>query len=100
MRTSGFASPWDARDGFQLGGTRAVALADRGRRRERDCDHQLWHVGRGSRGRRRARGERRQGVRDADGTIAEAYVLRNGRQTKVHLKDFAVGAGAEGGTMA
>ena len=89
---SDFASPWDARDGFQLGGTRAVGLpivAD-GESETATISYGAWGAEVAVGGVPAASDAR---VFEAHG---EAYVLRNGRQTKVHLKDFSVGAGAEG----
>ena len=94
--TSDFVSPWDARDGFQLGGTRVVGLpivADG----ESETATISYGANYGTSGAEVAVG----GVPAAsDARVfeahGEAYVLRNGRQTKVHLKDFSVGAGAEG----
>ncbi len=87
-----FASPWDARDGFQLGGTRAVSLpiVAEGESETATISYGAWgatvEVG----------GVPAAGDARVFESHGEAYVLRNGRQTKVHLKDFSTAAGAEG----
>src|SRR5579871_710443 len=85
-----FVSPWSARDGFQLTGTRSVTvpiIADG----ERDSATVTY---------------RKDGMRVAVNGIAaaddgrvfvadgHAYVLRHGRQTRVQLQDFSSGAAA------
>jgi 3-methylcrotonyl-CoA carboxylase alpha subunit len=87
-----FTSPWDARDGFQLGGTRLVSLpivAD-GENETATISYGAWGTTVEVGGVPAASDAR---VFESHG---EAYVLRDGRQTKVHLKDFSVGAGGEG----
>jgi 3-methylcrotonyl-CoA carboxylase alpha subunit len=87
-------SPWDARDGFQLGGVRSVAipvLID-----GESADATVTYT--------------KDGPRIAIAGVApaadakvfaaspDAYVVRHGRQTRVRLKDFsAPAAGASGG---
>src|SRR5579884_887390 len=85
-----FVSPWSARDGFQLTGTRSVTvpiIADG----ERDSATVTY---------------RKDGMRVAVNGIAaaddgrvfvadgHAYVLRHGRQTRVQLQEFSSGAAA------
>jgi 3-methylcrotonyl-CoA carboxylase alpha subunit len=87
-----FTSPWDARDGFQLGGVRSVSLpivAD-GESETATVSYGAWGATVEVGGVPAANDAR---VFEVNG---EAYVLRGGRQTKVHLKDFASAAGAEG----
>jgi len=86
------SSPWAAHDGFQLGGTRshAVPVVIEG-------EGAVAAVSYGSDGMRVAI----EGAAPAtDARVfeagGEAYVLRHGRQTRVHIKDFATGT-AEGG---
>ena len=68
----------------------SVTLADRGRRRERDGDHQIWRLGGG---RSRSTACRRRATPGCSSVHGEAYVLRDGRQTRVHLKDFSASRG-------
>jgi 3-methylcrotonyl-CoA carboxylase alpha subunit len=85
-------SPWAATDGFQLGGTRVLAVPVM-----IDGETAIATVSYG-----------RGGTQVAIAGIApatdarvfaaadEAYVLRHGRQTRVRIKDFAVAAAAAG----
>ena len=88
------ASPWDARDGFQLGGVRTVAVAitvdgD-------GVDAAVAYTGEGPRV--SVGGQAPAADAEAFGSGPEAYVVRRGRQTRVRLKDFsATGAAAAGG---
>jgi 3-methylcrotonyl-CoA carboxylase alpha subunit len=91
---SDLESPWAARDGFQLGGTRAITVpvvADG------ETVNATVTYGSGGGGAYvavdgfPAASDAR--VFDAGG---EAYVLRGGRQTRVHLTDFAAQAAGEG----
>jgi 3-methylcrotonyl-CoA carboxylase alpha subunit len=87
-----FVSPWAVRDGFQLGGARIVALPI-----VVDGENQTATVTYGNWGASVAVG----GVPAAgDAKVFEAagdaYVLRGGRQTRVHLKDFSVAAAGAG----
>jgi 3-methylcrotonyl-CoA carboxylase alpha subunit len=85
-------SPWAARDGFQLGGTRSVVLpviAD-----GESIGATVTHGADGAR-------VRIDGVAPAtDAIVIEGeggvYVLRHGRQTRVRLKDFSAAAGEAG----
>ncbi len=78
-------SPWDLRDGFQLGGVRSVAVAvliD-----GEDANATVTYARDGAR-------VTVDGMAPAvDGRLfaagQDAYVLRGGRQTRVRLKDFA-----------
>ena len=80
-------SPWDARDGFQLGGIRklGIPIIINGESAEATVTY-------GKDGSRVTIG----GVAPANDAVAsalwehEAYVLRHGRQTRVRLKDFSV----------
>ena len=86
-----FFSPWAARDGFQLGGRRIVTLPI-----VADGEGETATVTYGNWGTSVAVG----GVPAAtDAKVFEAagdaYVLRGGRQTRVHVKDFSAGAAAE-----
>jgi len=85
-------SPWDARDGFQLGGTRSVTVpvvidgeaADAAVRHGQDGVHIEIN-----------------GMTPAADAKAfegkeELYVLRRGRQTRVHIRDVSVAAAAGG----
>ncbi len=87
-----FPSPWSARDGFQLGGVRSVALPI-----VVDGESENATVTYGGDGASVAvDGEAPAAdakVFEADG---EAYVLRHGRQTRVRLKDFAAAVAGEG----
>lgn len=79
------ASPWDASDGFQLGGVRTVAVAiivdgesvDAAVAYRADGPHVT--VG----------GQAPAADAKVFGTGREAYVLRDGRQTRVQLRDFS-----------
>jgi 3-methylcrotonyl-CoA carboxylase alpha subunit len=85
----GADSPWAARDGFQLGGTRTVArdvVAD-----GEALSVQLCYGADGVQ-------VQVEGVGPAaDASVfpgeGEVYVLRRGRQTRVHLRDFSAQAG-------
>jgi 3-methylcrotonyl-CoA carboxylase alpha subunit len=80
-------SPWAARDGFQLGGTRRLGIPI-----VIDGDGAEATVTYGNDGARVTIG----GLEPAEDVTAsalnedEAYVLRHGRQTRVRLKDFSV----------
>ncbi|MFZ1923192.1 MAG: biotin carboxylase N-terminal domain-containing protein [Xanthobacteraceae bacterium] len=84
------ASPWDASDGFQLGAVRTVAVAiivdgesaDAAVAYAADGPHVT--VG----------GQAPAADANVFGTDREAYVLRNGRQTRVRLKDFSTSSAA------
>jgi len=87
-------SPWDARDGFQLGGVRSIAvpvLID-----GESATATMAYTKHGTR-------IAIDGVAPAaDAKVftagLEAYVVRHGRQTRVRIKDFsAPAAGASGG---
>ena len=85
-------SPWAVRDGFQLGGARIVTLPI-----VVDGESETATVTYGNWGTSVAVG----GVPAAgDAKVFEAagdaYVLRDGRQTRVHLKDFSVATAGEG----
>jgi 3-methylcrotonyl-CoA carboxylase alpha subunit len=85
-------SPWIARDGFQLGGARALAVPV-----VIDGENALATVTYEKNGVNVAVG----GMAPAtDATVFEAteqaYVLRHGRQTRVWIKDFSI-AGAQAG---
>ena len=89
----GSVSPWVARDGFQLGGTRSVAVAV-----VIDGESANATVTYGKDGMHVAI----DGVAPAsDGKLFEAagvaYVLRGGRQTRVRIKDFAASAAEASG---
>jgi len=86
-------SPWAANDGFQLGGTRALAVPV-----VIDGKTATATVSHGSEGMRVAI-ENAAPATDARVFEAgtEAYVLRAGRQTRVRIKDFAI-ASAPAGT--
>jgi 3-methylcrotonyl-CoA carboxylase alpha subunit len=86
------ASPWAARDGFQLGGTRSVAVPvviD-----EQNAIATVTYDKAGS----RVDIEGAEPATEAQVFTAggEAYVVRHGRQTRVHIKDFSVGTAAAG----
>jgi 3-methylcrotonyl-CoA carboxylase alpha subunit len=87
------ASPWDARDGFQLGGPRAVAVLV-----IVDGENADASVAYGSDGPHVTVGSHTPA---ADATVfgsgREAYVLRRGRQTRVRLQDFSVQSAAAAG---
>ena len=91
--SSAFPSPWSARDGFQLGGARTLGIA-----LVVDGESEIATVTYEASGPRVAIGSSAAAsdakVFDVDG---EAYVLRGGRQTRVHLKDFALSAAGENG---
>jgi 3-methylcrotonyl-CoA carboxylase alpha subunit len=88
-----FDSTWSSRDGFQLGGARAIAVPI-----VVDSESENATVTYGG-----------EGVHVAIGGIApatdakvfeaggDAYVLRHGRQTRVRLKDFAAATAGESG---
>ncbi|MGC1446338.1 MAG: biotin carboxylase N-terminal domain-containing protein [Xanthobacteraceae bacterium] len=87
-----FVSPWAVRDGFQLGRARIVTLPI-----VVDGESETATVTYGNWGTSVAVG----GVPAAgDAKVFEAagdaYVLRDGRQTRVHLKDFSVATAGEG----
>jgi 3-methylcrotonyl-CoA carboxylase alpha subunit len=85
-------SPWAARDGFQLGGARAIVRAIVADGELRDATVHYGAAG------MQVEVEGSAPAEDAlvfDGD-AEAYVLRNGRQTRVRLRDFAAAAGEAG----
>ncbi len=91
----GFAanSPWAARDGFQLGGTRSLALPI-----VIDGEDATATVSYGTAGASVAV----DGIAPAgDGKVFLAdhgvYVLRHGRQTRVRIKDFSAAAAAASG---
>jgi 3-methylcrotonyl-CoA carboxylase alpha subunit len=86
-------SPWTARDGFQLGGTRSVTTPI-----VVDGDSLDATVSYGADGVRVAV-NRAAPAEDAQTFAAgeEVYVLRHGRQTRVRLADFAASAAAEAG---
>jgi 3-methylcrotonyl-CoA carboxylase alpha subunit len=93
-----YVSPWSARDGFQLSGTRALTVPI-----VVDGERDNATVTYGKDGMRVAV----NGIAAADEGrvfVAEghAYVLRHGRQTRVQLQDFSSGAAAAssgGGTI-
>jgi 3-methylcrotonyl-CoA carboxylase alpha subunit len=85
-------SPWDARDGFQLGGTRSLAIPV-----SIDGESAMATV----RYSKAGADVSVDGVAPAgDGKVyqweEDAYVLRSGRQTRVRLSDFAAAAAAAG----
>jgi 3-methylcrotonyl-CoA carboxylase alpha subunit len=87
-----FMSPWAVRDGFQFSGARIVTLPI-----VVDGESETAAVTYGNWGTSVAVG----GVPAAgDAKVFEAagdaYVLRDGRQTRVHLKDFSVATAGEG----
>jgi 3-methylcrotonyl-CoA carboxylase alpha subunit len=86
------SSPWAARDGFQLGGTRSHAVPVL-----IDGESAVATIGYDSHGMRVAI-EGMAPATDAQVFEAgdEAYVLRHGRQTRVRIRDFAT-ATAEAG---
>jgi 3-methylcrotonyl-CoA carboxylase alpha subunit len=81
-------SPWAARDGFQLGGGRALGIPV-----VVDGESALAIVSYGRDG-MRVMIDDSEPARDAQVFMAggEAYVLRHGRQTRVRIKDFAAPA--------
>ena len=88
-------SPWDARDGFQLGGVRSVTVpivvdGD-------GAEATVTYAAEGPRvtigGQAPAADAR---VFQAQGGPREVYVLRGGRQTRVRLKDFSANSAAGG----
>jgi 3-methylcrotonyl-CoA carboxylase alpha subunit len=85
-------SPWAADDGFQLGGTRALAVPI-----VIDGDSAVATVSYGRDGMRVAI-EKMEPATDARVFEAgdDAYVLHHGRQTRVRIKDFAVAAAEAG----
>jgi 3-methylcrotonyl-CoA carboxylase alpha subunit len=90
---SDFVSPWDSRDGFQLGGKRTVTLPI-----VADGETAMASVTYGAWGTEVAV----DGVPAAsDAKVfaagADVYVLHQGRQTRVHLKDFAAPAAGDSG---
>jgi 3-methylcrotonyl-CoA carboxylase alpha subunit len=87
------ASPWDARDGFQLSGTRKLLLP-----LIADSENVTAEIAYGPQGAAVSVG----GVTaDADAVAVTAgdaaYVLRQGRQTKVTLRDLALDEAGEAG---
>jgi len=86
------SSPWAARDGFQLGGTRLHAVPV-----VIDGEGAVATVGYGADGMHVAI-EGAAPATDARVFVAddEAYVLRHGRQTRVRIKDFATATAAAG----
>jgi 3-methylcrotonyl-CoA carboxylase alpha subunit len=86
-------SPWAASDGFQLGGTRVLALPV-----AIDGETATATVSYGSGGTAVAI-EGTPPATDARAFLAgdEAYVLRHGRQTRVRIQDFAIAATTAGG---
>jgi 3-methylcrotonyl-CoA carboxylase alpha subunit len=90
---SSWDSPWNVRDGFQLGGKRSIALPI-----VVDGESETATVTYGAWGAEVAVG----GVPAAgDARVFEsggdAYVLRSGRQTRVRLKDFSAAGTSESG---
>ncbi len=87
------ASPWDVRDGFQLGGARLVMVPVLIEGQGADAA-----VTYGKNGTSVAIAG---ALPAADASVfeahGEAYVLRGGRQTRVRLKDFSAGAAEAGG---
>lgn len=87
------ASPWDARDGFQLGGVRAVAVVV-----IVDGENANAAVAYTKDGRRvTVGGQAPAADATAFGSGQEAYVLRRGRQTRVRLQDFSAPSAAAAG---
>jgi 3-methylcrotonyl-CoA carboxylase alpha subunit len=86
-------SPWSARDGFQLGGTRSVSIpiVVDGGSLEATVSYGAAGV--------RVAVNRAAPAEDAQtfAAGADVYVLRHGRQTRVRLTDFAASAAAEAG---
>ncbi len=86
-------SPWSARDGFQLGGTRSVTIpiVVDGDSIEATVSYAADGV--------RVAVNRASPAEDAQtfAAGADVYVLRHGRQTRVRLADFAASAAAEAG---
>jgi 3-methylcrotonyl-CoA carboxylase alpha subunit len=86
-------SPWAARDGFQLGGTRrlTIPIAVEGVGFETTVSYGADGV--------RVAVNGAAPAQDAQtfATGEEVYVLRHGRQTRVRLADFAASAAAEAG---
>ena len=82
--------PWEARDGFQLGGTRAVVVPI-----VADGESETATVTYGGMGARRSRSTacRRRPMRRCSRTDGEAYVLRDGRQTRVRPEGLFRGCG-------
>ena len=86
-------SPWDAHDGFQLGGVRAVTIpiiVD-----GEGADAVVTYAKDGPRvtvGGQAPAADARAFAADAE--AREVYVLRGGRQTRVWLKDFSAGSAA------
>ncbi len=82
---SAWVSPWAARDGFQLGGTRklAIPIVIDGQNAEADVTY--------SREGARVAIEGTAAAADAQAFVAggEAYVIRHGRQTRVRMRDFS-----------
>jgi 3-methylcrotonyl-CoA carboxylase alpha subunit len=86
-------SPWSARDGFQLGGRREISLpilVD-----GEDAEAVIAYGNDGAR--LTVRGAEPAADARLFQSGAQAYVLRSGRQTRVRIKDFAVGAAEAGG---
>jgi 3-methylcrotonyl-CoA carboxylase alpha subunit len=87
-------SPWSARDGFQLGGRRQISLPiviD-----GEDAEAVIDYGGAGPR--LTVHGVEPAAAARLFHSGAQAYALHSGRQTRVHIKDFAAsGAEADGG---
>ena len=87
------ASPWDVRDGFQLGGARLVVvpILIEGQGADAAVTYGKDGMSVGIAG----------AVPAADAKVfeahGEAFVLRGGRQTRVRLKDFSAAAAEAGG---
>jgi 3-methylcrotonyl-CoA carboxylase alpha subunit len=80
-------SPWSARDGFQLGGTRALAIPV-----VIDGESADATVSFGQDGARVVIGGVPAATTEAEAFTAgdEIFVLRHGRQTRVRLRDFSI----------
>ena len=109
------ASPWAARDGFQLGGVRSIAIpiVVDGENAEATVtyrnggpkiavggeapalDGKVFEAGQGA----QKVGAQKAGAQELGAQeVQEVYVLRGGRQTRVRLKDFSTAsAGASAG---
>jgi 3-methylcrotonyl-CoA carboxylase alpha subunit len=85
-------SPWAARDGFQLGGKRTVTVPA-----IVDGEEMIASVSYGTDGPRVSiGGQMATGDALAFEADGEVYVLRNGRQTRVRLKDFSAASASAG----
>jgi 3-methylcrotonyl-CoA carboxylase alpha subunit len=86
-------SPWAATDGFQLGGTRVLAVTVT---IDGETAIATVHYGNGGTA---VTIEGTAPATDARAFLAddEAYVLRHGRQTRVRIQDFAIAATTAGG---